>query len=46
MYPLGLSGGAQTHDILSPRQALYQLSYTQIFRTAPLAGLYAHSAAF
>ena len=30
MYPFGLSGGAQTHDILSPRQALYQLSYTRV----------------
>ena len=30
MYPHGLSGGARTHGLLLPKQALCQLSYTQI----------------
>ena len=29
-YIGGLSGGARTHDLLLPKQALCQLSYTQI----------------
>ena len=51
MYPHGLSGGARTHGILSPRQALYQLSYTQMLKprlsnATLLASLYAYEAAF
>ena len=30
MYPHGLSGGSRTHGLLLPKQALCQLSYTQI----------------